>query len=51
MVSTPTKKPYRQRRLFPRSLQEVVKAATKPMMDKEGKLMGALLAEWERYVK
>ncbi len=50
MVSTPTKKPYRQRRLFPRSLQEVVKAATKPMMDKEGKLMGALLAEWERIV-
>lgn len=41
------KKPqYRKRHLFARSLNEVVKSATKPMMDKQGKLYSALLANW-----
>ena len=48
-MSSP-KKPFRKRRLFPRSLNEVVKDATKPLMTKQGKLMGALLADWQRIV-
>lgn len=39
---------YKKRRggLFPRSLGDVVKTATKPLMDKQGKLYGALLRDW-----
>lgn len=37
----------RKRRLFPRSLHDVVVAATKPMMDKQGKLYSALIRDWE----
>jgi hypothetical protein len=45
------KKPaYRKRHLFARSLDEVVKNATKPLMDKQGKLYGALLADWPQIV-
>ncbi len=45
------KKPaWRKRHLFARSLDEVVKQATKPMMDKQGKLYGALLANWPAIV-
>lgn len=40
----------RPRRLFPRPLGEVVQAATQPLMEREGKLMGALLREWESVV-
>lgn len=40
------KKEYRPRRLFPRTLDEVVKSATKPLMDKQGKIYGALLRDW-----
>ncbi len=49
-MSAPTKKPFRKRRLFPRSLQEVVKDATKPLMDKQGKLYSALLRDWAKIV-
>ena len=50
-MSEPTKKKeYRKRRLFPRSIQEVVKDATKPMMNKQGKLYGALLRDWPQIV-
>jgi hypothetical protein len=41
-----TKQPYRKRHLFPRTIDEVVKNATKPLMDKQGKLYGALLRDW-----
>lgn len=44
------KMPYRKRHLFARSLEEVVKQATKPMMDKQGKVYGALLANWSAIV-
>ena len=44
------KKEYRKRHLFARSLNEVVKNATKPLMDKQGKLYGALLANWTQIV-
>lgn len=44
---TEGKKPvYRKRYLFPRGLGEVVNLATKPMMDKQGKLYGALIRDW-----
>lgn len=32
--------------LFPKTLGDVVKQATKPLMDKQGKLYGALLRDW-----
>lgn len=45
-------KPQTRRRggLFPRALGDVVKAATKPMMDKQGKIYGALLRDWPQIV-
>ena len=46
----PTKKPFRKRRLFPRTLGEVVKHATQPLMNKQGKLYGALLRDWGQIV-
>ncbi len=49
-MSQPKKPTYRRRRLFPRTLDEVVQQATKPLMDKQGKLMGALLRDWEKIV-
>jgi hypothetical protein len=49
-MSTDKKKPYRPRRLFPRTLDEVVKQATKPLMDKQGKLYSALLRDWATIV-
>jgi hypothetical protein len=49
-MSTPTKKPFRKRHLFARSVQEVVKEATKPLMSKQGKLYGALLRDWVQIV-
>ena len=36
----------RPRRLFPRSLSEVVKAATQPLMQRQGQVYGALLRDW-----
>lgn len=52
MTTQPTKpkKPYRKRHLFPRTLDEVVQQATKPLMDKQGKLYSALLRDWEKIV-
>lgn len=44
------KKHSRPRRLFPRTLDEVVKSATKPLMDKQGKIYGALLRDWATIV-
>lgn len=41
---------YRKRRLFPRQLGEVVKLATQPLMDKQGKLYSALLRDWAQIV-
>ncbi len=49
-MSTEKKKNYRPRRLFPRTLDEVVKQATKPLMDKQGKLYSALLRDWATIV-
>ncbi|MES2983840.1 MAG: DUF721 domain-containing protein [Pseudomonadota bacterium] len=49
-MSTTIKKPYRKRRLFPRTVQEVVRDATQPMMNKQGKLYGALLRDWAQIV-
>lgn len=42
--------PRRRFRLFPRSMQDVVKDATAPMMKKEGKLYGALLRDWVQII-
>lgn len=36
--------------LFPKTLGDVVKQATKPLMDKQGKLYGALLRDWPTIV-
>ena len=45
-MTTPAKKPFRKRRLFPRTISDVVRDATKPLMSKQGKLYGALLREF-----
>jgi hypothetical protein len=45
-----SEQPRRRRRLFPRTLHDVVQAATKPLMDKQGKLYGALLRDWVNIV-
>lgn len=44
------KKPFRKRHLFARSVSEVVKEATKPLMHKQGKLYAALLRDWAQIV-
>lgn len=44
------KKTFRKKHLFARSLGDVVKAATQPMMSKQGKLYGALLRDWQQIV-
>lgn len=44
------KKPFRKRHLFARSVNDVVKEATKPLMSKQGKLYGALLRDWPQIV-
>ncbi len=49
-MTTPTKKTYRKRHLFARSVMDVVKEATKPLMTKQGKLYGALLRDWPQIV-
>jgi hypothetical protein len=49
-MNTSAKKTFRKRRLFPRSLKEAVSAATKPLMDKQGKLYSALLRDWNQIV-
>lgn len=36
--------------LFPRTLGDVVKKATQPLMDKQGKVYGALLRDWATIV-
>ena len=45
-TASPPKKVFRKRRLFPRSLKEAVSDATKPLMDKQGKIYSALLRDW-----
>jgi hypothetical protein len=40
----------RKTHLFPRRIDELVKIATKPLMDKQGKLYGALLQNWAQIV-
>ncbi len=49
-MSTPTKKPFRKRHLFARSVSDVVKNATQPLMNKQGKLYSALLRDWTQIV-
>ncbi|MFZ4541374.1 MAG: DciA family protein [Rickettsiales bacterium] len=49
-MSTPAKKPFRKRHLFARSVSDVVKEATKPLMTKQGKIYGALLRDWSQIV-
>ncbi len=44
------KKQYRKKYLFPRTLAEVVKQATQPLMNQQGKLYGALLRDWANIV-
>lgn len=44
------KKTFRKRHLFPRTLGDVVALATKPMMDKQGKLYAALIRDWATIV-
>jgi len=44
------KKQYRKRYLFPRTLGDVVKQATQPLMNQQGKLYGALLRDWANIV-
>ncbi len=44
------KKTYRKRYLFPRTLGDVVKNATQPLMNQQGKLYGALLRDWAQIV-
>lgn len=41
-----TKPTYRKRRLFPRTLDEVVKATTKPVMDAQGNFTMKLMRDW-----
>ena len=45
-MTEPKKPVWRKRHLFPRGLGEVVNLATKPMMDTQGKLYGALIRDW-----
>ena len=49
-MSTSAKKPFRKRHLFARTVNDVVKEATKPLMSKQGKLYGALLRDWAQIV-
>ena len=49
-MSTPSKKPFRKRHLFARSVSDVMKEATKSLMTKQGKLYGALLRDWSQIV-
>ena len=48
-MSTP-KPAYRKRRLFPRTLDEVVKVTTKPLMDAQGSFTIKLLRDWNSIV-
>lgn len=49
-MSNAPKKQYRKRHLFARTVQDVVKSATQPLMNKQGKLYGALLRDWAQIV-
>ena len=49
-MTKPAKKPYRKRHLFARSIVDVVREATKPLMHKQGKIYGALLSDWAEIV-
>lgn len=49
-MNEPKKPAYRKRHLFARSLDEVVKNATRPMLDKQGKLYSALIGNWAAIV-
>ncbi|MDX2095874.1 MAG: DUF721 domain-containing protein [Alphaproteobacteria bacterium] len=49
-MNAAAKKPFRKRRLFARSVSEVVKEATQPLMHKQGKLYSALLSDWPQIV-
>lgn len=44
------KKIYRKKRLFPRTLEHAMKDAIQPLMNKQGKLYGALLRDWPKIV-
>ena len=50
MTTKPVKKPFRKRHLFARTVSDVVKEATKPLMSKQGKLYAALLRDWAQIV-
>jgi len=50
MTTPPAKKTYRKRHLFAGSVMDVVNEATKPLMNKQGKLYGALLRDWPQIV-
>ncbi|MBN8542856.1 MAG: DUF721 domain-containing protein [Alphaproteobacteria bacterium] len=47
---TTTKPTYRKRRLFPRTLDEVVKVTTKPMLDAQGNFTIKLMRDWGEIV-
>ena len=49
-MSKSKQKEFRKRHLFARSLGDVVKQATQPLMNKQGKLYGALLRDWATIV-
>lgn len=49
-MKSKAKKPFRKRHLFARSVEDVVKEATKPLMHKQGKIYGALLRDWKKIV-
>lgn len=42
--------PYRKRYLFPRSLKEVVHAATQPLMGEQHQMLALLLRDWSEIV-
>jgi hypothetical protein len=48
-MTTP-KPTYRKRRLFPRTLNEVVKVTTKPMLDAQGNFTIKLMRDWTEIV-
>jgi hypothetical protein len=49
-MNAPTKPTYRKRRLFPRTLDEVVKTSTKPLMDDNGNFTIKLMRDWGNIV-
>jgi len=49
-MNTTPKPHYRKRRLFPRTLDEVVKVTTKPMLDAQGNFTIRLMRDWTEIV-